>query len=145
VARFTGAVFALYVIAATPLLFAKLVLTGDLEWEGDPTRHQASRVYWMALLVGLVLPLYALGVYPTISQQVGGGKMVPVHVLTCNDEVSEWLASSSATLYLVDRASENSLFLVTERHSRRIVEIANSELQAITYSQSWRSSKTRHP
>jgi hypothetical protein len=145
VVRFTGAVFGLYGLAGALLIFVKLGGRLGTETKGDPTSLQAAGVLWAAMLIGMVLPLYSLGVYPSMSQQVGGGRMVPVEVLTSNERVSEWLGATSVDAYLIDRASKSSLFLIVDSHSRRIVEVANSELQAITYSRTWLGSQGRHP
>jgi hypothetical protein len=140
VVRFTGAVFGLYGAAGAVLVYVRLVASGEKEFGGDPTRQQAGLVLWVAILIAIVLPLYALGVYPSIPQQVGGGMVVQVEVLTSKEDVSAWLGVPSADVYLIDRTSNSALFLVVDRHSRRVVEVANSELQAITYDQAWRSS-----
>lgn len=85
--------------------------------------------------VSIIVPTYALVVYPSIPQQLGGGKVVSVHVLTSNEELGPFFLSSENDTFLIDRTNSSSLFLIVNQCNleQSIIEVSNSQIDSITY------------
>jgi hypothetical protein len=136
--RFFVAALILYIPSAIYLLFITKT-PGDSsnldEPEKDPTRKYAAQLYLSAFIIGIVVPLYSLGIYPTLPQQMGGGRMVPVEVITSSEKLDQSFSVSIVDVYLLDRSSSRSLFLLVnkQKQSHLIMEIADSQIQSITY------------
>ena len=110
----------------------------DLSMVDEPATRLSPWIYLIALCITIVVPVYALGVYPLLPQQIGGGRALRVEVTTANQDLNSDFANPELETYLIDRASDNSLFLVTDksRQHYRVVEVSSSLIQSIVYNQS---------
>lgn len=139
--KFLGAIFVLYAIAAAYLVWFTLMPHMAVATGNDSTIKVARSFYLVAAIIGVVMPLYSLGVYPNIPQQIGGGRVLPVDVTASGNEVTDLLADASIEIYLIDRTSNSAILLLanTQQGSQRIIELANSQIQSITYRMSTRT------
>lgn len=92
-------------------------------------------IYFTAIAIGVIPQLYALGVYPGIPQQLGGGQILPVTVITSSAELKLDLNDSNNDVYMIDRASSNTLFLLVSKNQKeyRVIEISSALIESITY------------
>jgi hypothetical protein len=82
----------------------------------------------------LLVPVYALAVYPSIPQHLGGGAPVPIHIEM--PQASSDYTLRDADVYLIDRASGGALFLLVVEHdgkTRRVLEIPASRVGILEY------------
>jgi hypothetical protein len=141
--RFVGGAFLLYVMAAIFMLVPRSEpseRSENAESEAtraghDPTQRYASWIVTLAVIIGLVVPLYALGIYPSLPQQIGGGMLVSVEIMSASAELQESFSDPATEVYLLDRSSSRSIFLFVneQQQTQKIMEVANSQIQSITY------------
>lgn len=91
-------------------------------------------ILFVSLGVLLTLPVYAVGVYPYLPQQLGGGLLVRVRVSGAADEMKA-LSRDAAATYLVDRTSTSLILLITSDggKSREVVEVPMRAVDSLTY------------
>lgn len=130
--RFFWALSALYLLSAALITFWWYTRSTAPADDSDPTKPVFSSLFMIAWVGGIVLPLYCRGVYPAIPQQVGGGRPLSVQVTPVSDEVAQ-LVPPSANVYLIDRTSDRSFFVVADGQRQRVIAVANSEIRSITY------------
>ena len=105
----------------------------------DPSRRpigKSASLLMAALIVSwIVLPVYALGVYPLLPQQVGGGQVVPIEITSTDPDVNQMISTTSVNLYLVDRTSDSVILLAINKKSQdfTLVEVPKSQLNSIKY------------
>lgn len=134
--RYLGTAIVIYALVAVYL--TQLVVfhpSSESEQEDNPTARVSRWIYFVALAVGIIVPVYAFGVYPNLPQQIGGGRVIRVEVITSSEELKPFFADSRIETYLIDHAPRTSLFLLVNKDSQdyRVVEVASSLIQSITY------------
>lgn len=140
--RFFGTAFFLYALGAFLLsigvVFSFSKNSGDKSTESkdDPQDKYWHWLFLLIFIIGLVMPVYSIGVYPNVPQQVDGGRVVQVkEVVTLSDKLNHSFSGPAVEVYFIDRTSKSSLFLLSnkQQQSQRVIEVANSRLQSITY------------
>ncbi len=136
--RFFLAALVLYVTSAVFLLNTTRMSANSNNSdkpEKDPTRKYSAGLYVFVIIIGIIIPVYSLGIYPTLPQQVGGGRMVPVEAITSSEKLDQFFSESEVEVYLLDQSSRRSLFLLvnTQQQTQLIMEVSNSQVQSITY------------
>jgi hypothetical protein len=136
--QFFLAIVIIYIVVATVLIFRfylPLWSTGRLEDKGGNVGLNPWIIYFTAIAIAVIPQLYAIGVYPSIPQQLGGGQVLPVSVTTSRDELKFDLADPNNDVYMIDRASSSTLFFLVGKNQQqhRVIEISNSLIQSITY------------
>jgi len=101
----------------------------------NPLAPISSNIYWIAMAISLIMPLYAYGIYPTIPQQVGGGKVISVELKVSGDEVKSVVLDSDIEIYLIDKTHDTTLFLIVNKNTLQYnaIEIANDSIKGIIY------------
>jgi hypothetical protein len=141
--RFTLSIFLLYLLAAVILI---LITKSRAEFnveekEEDPTKSDTivdkygGYLYFGLPILALIISNYAISIYPYLPQQVGGGNVVEVQIITSNDDINILLTGTNTKVYLVDRVTNGSLFMLfdTQLQEQRIIEISSSELKSVVY------------
>ncbi len=132
----------LFVIAIIYLLIALLLTSlvifhpsSDTEEDANPLVGTSAWIYLVALAILIIVPTYALGVYPNLPQQIGGGKLLRVEAVVSSDQLKPYFTNDSIETYLIDRTSNSALFLLLnkDKQNPRIIEVATNLIQSITY------------
>jgi len=92
-------------------------------------------LYLFSLISVLVIPLYALRIYPNLPQQIGGGMLVRVNVTTNIDRINQELKKNLGNIYLLEKTNNSSFFLVIDSTSKNLktVELSNNNIEQIEY------------
>lgn len=134
--RFLGAIILIYGLI-TVILTVFIIGPSSSERSGDeiPLRKTSLIIFIIALGITFIVPTYALGVYPNIPQQIGGGQIIRVEINISSDEVRETFSNSGIEIYMIDRTSTSSLFLVINPSNQKhqVIEITNKQIQSILY------------
>jgi drug/metabolite transporter (DMT)-like permease len=136
-AQYFGGIVIIYLFLAVFLTFIALFPSSPGKKQEDDTMPMTSVwLYLTVLAIFFIVPLYTLGIYPNLPQQLGGGKMLPVEAVITSNELKPYFSDPSMETYLIDRTSNSSLFLLTnkDRQTAKIMEVANGLIQSITYS-----------
>jgi len=135
--QFFLAIIIIYIAVASVLIFRFFVPPRNTASSEDKGSNVAFpwTIYFTAIAIAVIPQLYALGVYPSIPQQLGGGQILLVSVITSSDELKLDLADPNNDIYLIDRASSNTLFLLVSKNQKehRVIEISSSLIESITY------------
>jgi hypothetical protein len=128
----------IYIAVASVLIYRFFLpprSTPSSEDKGGKVALNPWMIYFIAIAIGVIPQLYALGVYPSIPQQLGGGQILPVTVITSSDELKLDLTDPNNDVYMIDRASSNTLFLLVSKNQKeyRVIEISSSLIESITY------------
>ncbi len=134
------------------MLFALAILMLEDEWHafipeffGDTNRKVSTSLQAIGLLAIfrfgfvsalwlLLVPMYALGAYPVLPRQIGGGSVSRVNVLVTDSHVQRELDARGTALYMVDRTSNSALLALRQQHrSTRLYEVANSQIELLQY------------
>jgi len=134
--RYLLAIVLVYAIPAVYLTL--LAITGPYssgEQEDIPLVRTSARIYLIALAIIIIVPVYGLGIYPYLPQNIGGGNMLRVEALVSSDELKPYFTDPNIETYLIDRTSNSSLFLLLNKcnQKHRVVEIASGLVKSITY------------
>lgn len=91
-------------------------------------------VLFITIFLTITLSVYTTAIYPLLPQQLGGGKPIPVKV-DANIENFESVSSAINDIYLIDRTSRSTIFLVDDYKQQKfeIVEVSNPHITSITY------------
>lgn len=137
--RYLGGISFVYVLFATYLL-AIIIPNRSNEDDTDlsfnnPMKRISSRVYLVAITIGIIMPLYANGIYPNLPQQVGGGQVIKVELKISDDEIKSLILNPENDIYLIDRTNNSALFLLININTKKyqVAEIPNSSIQSIIY------------
>lgn len=97
--------------------------------------QKGLNTFIVGIVFVLALTLYTLAVYPGLPQQVGGGAVIPVSVVTSSHALEAEFSVCLNNIFLVERSSSNTIFLVLDNALNKIsfVELNNSEITAIYY------------
>jgi hypothetical protein len=84
------------------------------------------------------VPVYSIGVYPYLPQQIGGGQLISVDVHSSSDDIDLMFTKQTNETFLIDRAPNNSLFLIVDQPTKKykIIEVANSSIDSIVFYES---------
>ena len=88
-----------------------------------------TRAAWIVILT---VPVYALNLYETLPQNIGGGKPIKVHVELANDMELEIIEDAKST-FLLDRTTEGVILMTEGIETSGIIEIPVSRITAIVY------------
>lgn len=101
----------------------------------NPLNRIGSFVALAALLTFIVVPAYAMGIYPALPQQIGGGNPIKVTITTSNADLKQQFADPNIDTYLVDRTSSSTLLVLASKSTKTEValEAANDQVETITY------------
>ena len=104
----------------------------------DPMSGSPAVLWAAAMAVSLILPIYALGIYPALLQQIGGGQVLRVEVAVSSDALKPTLEADQNELYMVDRAPGTTMFLIVNNDTQEtsVMEVSNSLIESITYNPS---------
>lgn len=133
-------------------LFALAILMLEDEWRGFipeffgdsnervPRSLQAIgllaifRFGFVSTLWLLLVPMYALGAYPALPRQIGGGSVSRVNMLVTDSRLQRELDAHGTGLYMVDRTSNSALLLLRrQQQSIRFYEVSNSQIELVRY------------
>jgi hypothetical protein len=134
---FSVAVTLVYFLALVLLVRATVIKRARRSTAGDSEGVVEPFFDWVAgIAFGLLLlvPVYALAVYPSIPQHLGGGTPVPIRIEL--SQGSSDYALRGADVYLIDRTSDGALFLLVVKHdgkTKRVLEIPGSRVQVLEY------------
>ncbi len=137
--RFFAGLILIYGIGATILSFFKITSRGTSESHdlstGDPTEKYFSWIGLIAFATVMIVPVYALGIYPNLPQQVGGGNLVRVEVLSSDQDLHQKLTDPQIETYLIDHASDSILLLLVNNSPAQpeVIEIMSSEIKGLVY------------
>ena len=135
-----GGISLVYILVTTYLLGIIIIPNKSTKDEADllsnnPMTPISSRIYFVAIAIIVIMPLYANGIYPNLPQQVGGGQVVKVELKISDDEIKSFVLNPENEIYLIDRTNNSTLFLLinnlTEKY--QVAEIPNSSIQTIIY------------
>jgi len=103
--------------------------------QDNPLAVSSTYIWMISFAIAIIVPVYALGIYPSIPQQIGGGQVLRVSVTMSSDELDSSFQFYQKEVYLVDRASTATMFLVVNRNTKavNVIEISNTLIQSITY------------
>jgi hypothetical protein len=140
--RFIGYAFLIYVCAGGLLLWAVTrqwppFTTGEPSGESKATRMGTlvpGTTFTLAL-VGCLVVLFAVGIYPHLPQQVGGGSPIRIELMTKDDSLNRLVGGPDTQIYLLDRTSAATLIMVVNSKNKtwRIVEVTNTQVDGIAY------------
>jgi len=92
------------------------------------------RFGFISVLWLLLVPMYALGAYPSLPRQIGGGSLSHVSILVTDSHLQRELDSRGTALYMVDRTSNSALLVLRQQHrSTRLYEVANSQIELLQF------------
>ena len=101
----------------------------------NPIGLISSKIYFVAIAIILILPLYSFRIYSVLPQQMGGGQPIEVELLVSDDELNAYYTNPDIETYLIDRATDTTLVLsinnVTEDY--KVEEIPNTTITRIIY------------
>jgi hypothetical protein len=138
--RYFGMIAIVYTLVAVYLTFLFL-FSPDCEKESnepaksDPIERASGWIFLIRTIIIIVVPLYVFGVYPCLPQQIGGGRTLRVELTTSNEELNLYFADPETETYLVDRASDSLLLIVSNEagQDHHIMEVASPLIQSIIY------------
>ena len=95
-------------------------------------------IYVFAPLIATGVSVYAFGVYPYLPQQIGGGRLIPVSVTSSSEDLDVVFTAQTNETYLIDRAPNNSLFLIVDQPTEKykILEVSNDLIGSIVFYES---------
>jgi hypothetical protein len=137
--RYMGGIVIVYCLIAICMTLTVLNIRSksknETKKEIQPIEKISSWIFLIALAILIIVPVYALGVYPKIPMQIGGGEVLQVEVIISSEEVKNKIINSECEIYLLDRTSTSTLFLVVQKNTLdyRVAEVSNSLIEAITY------------
>lgn len=101
----------------------------------SPLRQMIGWIDMFAVVLTFLIPVYSYGIYPSISQQIGGGAAVKVEIITSNQAIRSSLDPSICNSYLIDRTSNSALVLCIDTigNSYKVLEIQSIQIDAIKY------------
>jgi preprotein translocase subunit SecG len=144
--RYLGAIIVVYGLLAIYLLLIFFTPSqsnnkgkeDEVLDDPNPTSEYSSWIYIVALIIGIIVPAYAFGVYPYLPQQIGGGRLIPVEVTASSDELNSIFTTQTNETYLIDRAPDNSLFLIVDQPTEnyKIIEVSNDLIESIVFYES---------
>jgi hypothetical protein len=133
IGRFLAIPFLVYLLFTTYLFILFVGPRPDVS--SSPIR-QGSDLAIAALFAGILIPLYSLAVYPSLPQQIGGGRPIPVEVTFEAGVVPpQTKGSLQESLYLVDRGEWSFILLIPEASEDEyaIIEVPESSITSIRY------------
>jgi hypothetical protein len=131
-----GTIVMIYALIAVYLTFIVLYPPSSVSSEDDtPLAITSSFIYLASVCVLLIVPLYAIRVYPVLPQQIGGGQLLRVDAVISDKTIASQFEEPDVEIYLIDRTSNTSFFVLqgTSQSEYKIVEIQNGLIQSITY------------
>ncbi len=135
--RYYVGIIVLYVPVAIFLLFPFISppATEDKEDQDDPVARRQAWIFFIALVITFSVPAYAIGIYPGLPQQVGGGHVLKVEVLTSSQDLQKSLMNPDIDTYLIDHSSDSLLLILVSKSKpeHRIIEVNGSLVQSLTY------------
>jgi heme/copper-type cytochrome/quinol oxidase subunit 2 len=137
--RYFASIVIVYGLAAVYLLFLSISHPRpDIEPQTGPMERLSLWVLIVAVAILAIVPIYAVGVYPHLPQQVGGGRLLRVDVITSSKELDPLFTGPDVETYLIDRTPNTSLFLLAKKNRKdpQIIEVPSSRIQSITYNPS---------
>jgi hypothetical protein len=127
-------------ISGVYLLIAALVsASASIREPSKAERKQGESALPLIVLISLcvlvIVPVYAVAVYPYLPQQVGGGRLVNVRVSTTSELIKPIDGDGQASMFLVDRSSSSLILLVAKDkpRTRDVVEVPMSLVGSVTY------------
>jgi hypothetical protein len=131
------AIVIIYIFIAIYLTFITLYPPSIID---DDTVHSKSyaSIYMIAICILIIVPVYAIRVYPNLPQQIGGGQLLKVQVVISDKAIEPQFTDQSVDTYLIDR-TDNSSFIELQNSAKseyKIVEVQNGLIQSITYTHS---------
>ncbi len=136
--RYFIALAMIYIFIATYLMFLSFRHPSRSKQNGDePLVRTSLLVFAVSVTVMIIVPIYTFGIYPYIPQQIGGGGVLRVEVAVSSEDLKPYFTDTNSETYLIDRASASSFFLLFNKSTQktRIIEVASTLIQSITYSQ----------
>jgi hypothetical protein len=137
--RFFVGLIVIYGIAATILLFFRMLPPNSSKSQdesiSDPTEKYSFWVGLVAIATMVIVPVYALGIYPNLPQQVGGGSLVKVEVISSDQTLNQKFTDPQIETYMIDQAPDSLLIFVVEKTSpsSEVVEVMNSQVKGLIY------------
>lgn len=135
-ARYFSGIVLVYLFIALFILSIVLV-PGDKEKADDsnPIALTTGIIYLLAMAIIFIVPLYSTGIYPHIPQQIGGGQMIPIEMSSSSVNINAMFSEQGNETFLVDRAPNNTLFLIRDKSSNKykVIEISNNLIDTIVF------------
>jgi len=127
-------IIAIYFLAITfmsfPYMIAKNKRTIDQDEDTEDNSNKFQNVmgiiFLVVLFITFIFPMYTFRIYPEIPQQIGGGKLLEVEVITKSQSVNNILTKDNTLFYLLDQNSRNTFVA--------IVDTVDTYLQTISVS-----------
>lgn len=136
-ALFFNTIAIIYALIAVYLTFVVLYNSSSTVSSDDDTvlSSTSSLIYFVSAFIVLVVPLYAIRVYPALPQQIGGGQLLKVQVILSDKTIEPQFEDQNIATYLIDRTSNTSFFVLqnTSQSEYKIIEIQNDAIQSIIY------------
>lgn len=131
IGRFLLVSFLFYLLILVFIFIPFVMITPD---DVQSTRKDTSLVPALVFLAIIVVPIYALSVYPALPQHIGGGRPVPVQLELRGEGITEAPGMTGA-VYLLDRSSDAYLFLLPAKLETDyvIIEIPVQSINSIVY------------
>jgi hypothetical protein len=134
--RFFGAIICIYSLVAIYLTF-QFVQQSSSEQSDDenPLAKTSSLIYLVTIAIVFIVPTYALGIYPNLPQQIGGGNIMRVEANISSNELNRDFSNTCIEIYLIDRTSNSSLFFLmdTAKQAHKVIEVSSDLIQSVTY------------
>ena len=104
----------------------------------NPITKHSAWIYLVAWAIIIIVPVYSIGVYPYLPQQIGGGHVIPVEITTSSDDINSSFSNSTNGIYMIDRAPNTSLFLIVDQPTEnyKIMEVSNDLIESIVFYES---------
>lgn len=140
--NFIVAAFMLYFLLALVLLIFFLIykyfqhrIDKMLDKRKDGPIEKYGIWLYFFFFVAILASIYTLTVYPYIPQQIGGGSLLSVEVITSSAKLAEQVSNPLHDVYLVDRTSSGAIFMVVDKQTeaKRVLEVANSQIEFLMY------------
>ena len=138
--RFAAGIALTYSLCAvylTGVFFSQRPSRSDAA-EDNPAENISAVLVLIAFFIIFVLAAYAVGIYPSLPQQIGGGQPLQITLVTSVDELNLLLVTQDNDVHLLDRAPDNALLLILDNctQEHEIIEIPAASIGSITYTQS---------
>jgi hypothetical protein len=130
--RFFVAIAAIYAVAIMILIMPLVMRQSHINNDG-PSKRLA--IFFTIAIVALIVPVYTLGIYPDLPQQMGGGKVLQVTVITSSQELEPSFTDKDIETYLIDRTSTSVLFMLVNKTKQEdlMIEVSSPLIESITY------------
>jgi hypothetical protein len=132
IGRFIAASFIFYMLANVFVFVGFMMRSGT---ESTPSSRRASLLPAILIVSAIVTSVYALGVYPSMPQQVGGGKPISIAIELVSDDGRPQTDDTLREYFLLDRTQDALILLAPPlpHLGYTVLEIPLARVATVTY------------